>query len=182
MASFTSALREEIRGRADIVELVGQWVKLKKAGENWKGLCPFHTEKKPSFTVNTKKGIFHCFGCKAGGDAFSFLRKQERLDFPEAVRVLAQRVGVALPTEGAERVQDGKLEVLRTVMARAARFYAEALWKADDAGAEKARRYLEGRGVDAEVARRFGLGYAPEGWDNLLGLMRREGLSDELLA
>ena len=182
MAGFTPALLEEIRARADIVELVGQWVKLKKAGENWKGLCPFHTEKTPSFTVNPKKGIFHCFGCKAGGDAFSFLRKQERLDFPEAVRVLAQRVGVALPTEGAERVQDGKLEGLRTVMARAARFYGEALWKADDAGAEKARRYLEGRGVDAEVARRFGLGYAPEGWDNLLGLMRREGLSDELLA
>ena len=182
MAGFTPALLEEIRARADIVELVGQWVKLKKAGENWKGLCPFHTEKTPSFTVNPKKGIFHCFGCKAGGDAFSFLRKQERLDFPEAVRVLAQRVGVALPTEGAERVQDGKLEGLRTVMARAARFYGEALWKTDDAGAEKARRYLEGRGVDPEVARRFGLGYAPDGWDNLLGLMRREGLSDELLA
>jgi DNA primase len=182
MAGFTPALLEEIRARADIVELVGQWVKLKKAGENWKGLCPFHTEKTPSFTVNPKKGIFHCFGCKAGGDAFSFLRKQERLDFPEAVRVLAQRVGVALPTEGAERVQDGKLEGLRTVMARAARFYDEALWKAGDAGAEKAQRYLEARGVDAEVARRFGLGYAPDGWDNLLGLMRREGLSDELLA
>ena len=182
MAGFTPALLEEIRARADIVELVGQWVKLKKAGENWKGLCPFHTEKTPSFTVNPKKGIFHCFGCKAGGDAFSFLRKQERLDFPEAVRVLAQRVGVELPTEGAERVQDGKLEGLRTVMARAARFYGEALWKVDDAGAEKARRYLEGRGVDADVARRFGLGYAPEGWDNLLGLMRREGLGDELLA
>src|SRR5882724_8858001 len=182
MAGFAPALLEEIRARADIVELVGQWVKLKKAGENWKGLCPFHTEKTPSFTVNPKKGIFHCFGCKAGGDAFSFLRKQERLDFPEAVRVLAQRVGVELPTEGAERVQDGKLEGLRAVMARAARFYSEALWKMGDAGAEKARRYLEGRGVDAEVARRFGLGYAPEGWDNLLGLMRREGLGDELLA
>ena len=182
MAGFAPALLEEIRARADIVELVGQWVKLKKAGENWKGLCPFHTEKTPSFTVNPKKGIFHCFGCKAGGDAFSFLRKQERLDFPEAVRVLAQRVGVELPTEGAERVQDGKLEGLRAVMARAARYYGEALWKVGDAGAEKARRYLEGRGVDAEVARRFGLGYAPEGWDNLLGLMRREGLGDELLA
>jgi DNA primase len=182
MAGFTPALLEEIRARADIVELVGQWVKLKKAGENWKGLCPFHTEKTPSFTVNPKKGIFHCFGCKAGGDAFSFLRKQERLDFPEAVRALAQRVGVALPTEGAERVQDGKLEGLRAVMARAARYYGEALWNPGDAGADKARRYLEGRGVDPEVARRFGLGYAPEGWDNLLGLMRREGLGDELLA
>ena len=182
MASFTPALLEEIRGRADIVELVGQWVKLKKAGENWKGLCPFHTEKTPSFTVNPKKGIFHCFGCKAGGDAFSFLRKKERLDFPEAVRVLAQRVGVELPTDGALRVQDGKLEGLRAVMTRAARFYGEALWKAGDAGAEKARRYLEGRGVEAEVAQRFGLGYAPEGWDNLLGLMRREGLGDELLS
>jgi DNA primase len=182
MAGFTPALLEEIRSRVDIVEMVGQWVKLKRAGENWKGLCPFHSEKTPSFTVNPKKGIFHCFGCKAGGDAFSFLRKQERLDFPEAVRALAERTGVALPTERAERAQDGRLEGLRAAMARAAHFYGEALWAPGDSGAERARRYLEGRGVDGEVARRFGLGYAPEGWDNLLGFMRRHGIGEELLS
>jgi DNA primase len=182
MAGFTPALLEEIRSRVDIVELVGQWVKLKRAGENWKGLCPFHTEKTPSFTVNPKKGIYHCFGCKAGGDAFSFLRKQERLDFPEAVRALAERAGVELPTERAERAQDGRFEGLRAVMARAAQFFADALWAPGDPGADKARRYLAGRGVDDEIARRFGLGYAPEGWDNLLAFMRRNGVGEELLS
>jgi DNA primase len=182
MAGFTPDLLEEIRARVDIVELVGQWVKLKRAGANWKGLCPFHTEKTPSFTVNPTKGIFHCFGCKAGGDAFSFLRKQERLDFPEAVRALAERTGVTLPAERAERAPDSRLDGLRAAVARAAQFYGDALWAAGDAGAEKARRYLEGRGVDGEVARRFGLGYAPEGWDNLLGFMRRNGIGEELLS
>ena len=182
MAGFTPDLLEEIRSRVDIVELVGQWVKLKRAGENWKGLCPFHTEKTPSFTVNPKKGIFHCFGCKAGGDAFSFLRKQERLDFPEAVRALAERAGVELPTERAERAQDSRLDGLRAVMARAGQFFVDALWAPGDPGAEKARRYLAGRGVDDDVARRFGLGYAPEGWDNLLGFMRRQGIGEEMLS
>jgi DNA primase len=182
MAGFTPDLLEEIRSRVDIVELVGQWVKLKRAGENWKGLCPFHTEKTPSFTVNPKKGIFHCFGCKAGGDAFSFLRKQERLDFPEAVRALAERVGVTLPADRAERAPDSRLDGLRAVMARAGQFFVDALWAPGDAGAEKARRYLAGRGVEDEVARRFGLGYAPEGWDNLLGFMRRHGIGEELLS
>src|SRR5262245_9625143 len=182
MAGFTPDLLEEIRSRVDIVELVGQWVKLKRAGENWKGLCPFHTEKTPSFTVNPKKGIFHCFGCKAGGDAFSFLRKQERLDFPEAVRALAERAGVELPTERAERAQDGRLDGLRAVMTRAGQFFMDALWAPGDPGAEKARRYLAGRGVEDDVARRFGLGYAPEGWDNLLGFMRRHGIGEEMLS
>jgi DNA primase len=182
MAGFTPDLLEEIRSRVDIVELVGQWVKLKRAGENWKGLCPFHTEKTPSFTVNPKKGIFHCFGCKAGGDAFSFLRKQERLDFPEAVRALAERAGVELPTERAERAQDSRLDGLRAVMARAGQFFVAALWAPGDPGAEKARGYLAGRGVDDDVARRFGLGYAPEGWDNLLGFMRRQGIGEEMLS
>ncbi|HKZ07873.1 MAG TPA: DNA primase [Methylomirabilota bacterium] len=182
MPGFTPALLEEIRSRVDIVELVGQWVKLKRAGENWKGLCPFHTEKTPSFTVNPKKGIYHCFGCKAGGDAFSFLRKQERLDFPEAVRALAERSGVEIPTERAERAPDGRLEGLRAVMTRAAQFFADSLWAPGDPGADKARRYLAGRGVDDAVARRFGLGYAPEGWDNLLTSMRRNGIGEEVLS
>jgi DNA primase len=178
MAGFTPSLLEEIRARADIVELVGQWVKLKKAGENWKGLCPFHTEKTPSFTVNPKKGIFHCFGCGAGGDAFNFLMRQDRLAFPEAVRMLAQRAGVELPTARTAPEADGKLEALRQIMARAGEFYAANLWQAEG---ERARAYLTGRGVDPEVARRFGLGWAPEGWDHLLGFMRRQGVGDDAL-
>ncbi|OGK83920.1 MAG: DNA primase [Candidatus Rokubacteria bacterium GWA2_70_23] len=179
MNIFSASLLEEIRSRVDMVEMVGQFVNLKRAGENWKGLCPFHTEKTPSFTVHPKKGIFHCFGCGAGGDAFGFLMRQDRLAFPEAVRLLAQRAGVELPSERRPEAADGKIEALRQIMARAAEFYAEALWAP---GGDKARRYLEGRGVDPEVARRFGLGYAPEGWDHLLAFMRGQSVAEEGLA
>ena len=179
MSIFSASLLEEIRSRVDMVEMVGQFVNLKRAGENWKGLCPFHTEKTPSFTVHPKKGIFHCFGCGAGGDAFGFLMRQDRLAFPEAVRLLAQRAGVELPSERRPEAADGKIEALRQIMARAAEFYAEALWAP---GGDKARRYLEGRGVDPEVARRFGLGYAPEGWDHLLAFMRGQSVAEEGLA
>ncbi len=174
---FSTPILDEIRSRVDIVELVGRFVNLKKAGEHWKGLCPFHTEKTPSFTVNPKRGIFHCFGCGVGGDAFSFLMRQDRLAFPEAVRILAERSGVELPKERGPEVE-GKLESLRRAMSLAAQFYIDALWAEDGA---KARGYLERRGVDLEVARRFGLGWAPEGWNALLSHMGRQGVGEELL-
>ena len=173
-AGFSSQILDEIRSRVDMVELVGQSVNLKRAGENWKGLCPFHTEKTPSFTVNPKRGIFHCFGCGVGGDAFGFLMRQDRLGFPEAVRTLAQRAGVELPTQRTPET-DGKLEGLRRVMALAAQFYTDALWAKEGA---KAQAYIESRGVDLEVARRFGLGYAPDGWNALLSHMAKEGVTD----
>src|SRR5689334_20781387 len=175
---FTQQHLDEIRSRVDIVEIVGQVVKLKRAGENWKGLCPFHTEKTPSFTVNPKRNIYHCFGCGAGGDAFGFLMRQDRVTFPEAVRTLAERAGVALPSVGRAPEADDKLDTLRRVMAQAAEFYRQALW---ERSGEKARAYLEQRGVDHEVARRFGLGYAPEGWNTLLGVMARQGFGEETL-
>ena len=175
---FSQQQLDEIRSRVDIVEIVGQSVKLKRAGENWKGLCPFHTEKTPSFTVNPKRNIYHCFGCGAGGDAFSFLMRQDRVAFPEAVRTLAERAGVALPTGGRAPEADNKLEALRRVMALAGEFYTQSLW---ERGGEKARAYLEQRGVDPEVARRFGLGYAPESWNALLGVMAKQGIGDEAL-
>ena len=176
---FTQQHLDEIRSRVDIVEIVGQVVKLKRAGENWKGLCPFHTEKTASFTVNPKRNIYHCFGCGAGGDAFSFLMRQERVAFPEAVRSLAERAGVTLPEAGGRSPEtDNKLEALRRVMALAAEFYVGALW---ERGGEKGRTYLEQRGVDPEMARRFGLGYAPEGWNSLLSAMARQGISEDLV-
>ncbi len=176
---YSPQLLDEIRSRADIVEIVGQVVKLKRAGENWKGLCPFHTEKTASFTVNPKRNIYHCFGCGAGGDAFSFLMRQERVAFPEAVRSLAERAGVALPDAGQRAPEvDGKLEALRRAMALAAEFYTRSLW---EPGGEKPRAYLEQRGVDTEVAKRFGLGYAPESWNALLGVMGRQGIGEEVL-
>src|SRR2546430_10243241 len=97
MASYPQSVLDEIRAAVDIVDVVNRFVNLKKAGQNWKGLCPFHTEKTPSFMVNEKKGIFHCFGCGVGGDAFGFLMRQDKLSFPEAVRALAKQAGVALP-------------------------------------------------------------------------------------
>jgi DNA primase len=171
---FSSHILDEIRSRVDIVEIVGQFVNLKRTGEHWKGLCPFHSEKTPSFTVNPKRGIFHCFGCGVGGDAFGFLMRQDRLAFPEAVRALAQRSGVELPTQRTPDVE-GKLEGLRRVMSLAAQFYTDALWAKDGA---KARAYIESRGVDLDIARRFGLGYAPEGWNALLTHMAKEDVTD----
>jgi DNA primase len=176
---FTQQHLDEIRSRVDILEIVGQVVKLKRAGENWKGLCPFHTEKTASFTVNPKRNIYHCFGCGAGGDAFSFLMRQDRVAFPEAVRALAERAGGTLPDAGTRAPEvDGKVEALRRVMGLAAEFYTTSLW---EGGGEKARAYLEQRGVDSEVARRFGLGYAPESWNALLSSLGRQGIGEELL-
>lgn len=177
--AFPSHLLDEVRARIDIVELVGQVVNLRRAGENWKGLCPFHAEKTPSFTVNPKKGIFYCFGCHAGGDAFGFLMRQDRLAFPDAVRRLAARAGVDLPASPSERPErEGQVELLRRIMALAAEFYAERLRGREG---ERARAYLAARDIDPEVARRFGLGYAPEGWDVLLGFMRSRGVAEEAL-
>src|ERR1041384_4964345 len=117
--------------------------------------------------VNPKKGIFHCFGCGVGGDAFGFLMRQDKLTFPEAVRALAKQANVALPDERAAG-DSGREELLRA-MDLAARFYVEAL---EMPGGAKARTYLEGRGLDPDVVRRFTLGYAPEGWDHLRDFMR----------
>lgn len=175
---FTPQLLEEIRSRVDLVDLVGQFVNLKRAGLNWKGLCPFHAEKTPSFMVHPKKAIFHCFGCGVGGDAFGFLMRQDRLQFPEAVRVLAERVGVALPTERRTEA-DGQREALFKTMVLASEFYEEALWNRPQG--EGARRYLDSRGIAPEMARSFGLGYAPEGWDHLLSFMKGHGISAEQL-
>src|SRR2546426_11504250 len=128
MASFPSAVLDEIRSRLDLVDLVSQFVAPRKAGANWKGLCPFHTEKTPSFTVNPAKGIFHCFGCGVGGDAFGFLMRQDRLSFPEAVRALAKTTGVSLPEARGAQTRDSRREELVRAVAPGARLLAGALW------------------------------------------------------
>jgi len=178
MASYPQPVLDEIRAAVDIVDLVGRFVGLKKAGQNWKGLCPFHAEKTPSFTVNPKRGIFHCFGCGVGGDVFGFLMRQDRLTFPEAVRALAKQAGVALPEERGRGPADGSREELLRVMELASRFYGAELWR--PAG-ERARAYLAARGIDPEIARRFGLGLAPESWDALLGFMKSEKVAEDAL-
>src|SRR3989442_4979770 len=177
MASYPQSVLDEIRAAVDIVDVVNRFVNLKKAGQNWKGLCPFHAEKTPSFMVNEKKGIFHCFGCGVGGDAFGFLMRQDKLSFPEAVRALAKQAGVALPEERGPAGDHGREDLLRT-MELAWRFYVDQLWK--PAG-DRAQQYLAERGIDPEVARRFGLGLAPEGWDALSSFMRSEKVTDDAL-
>ena len=175
---YSQALLDDIRAAVDIVDLVSRFVNLRKAGSHWKGLCPFHAEKTPSFTVNPQKNIFHCFGCGVGGDAFGFVMRQDRLSFPEAVRSLAKTAGIALPEErGAGSGDSGREELIR-VMDLAGRFYADVLWK--PAG-ERARTYLEQRGIDSAIARHFGLGYAPEGWETLLTVMKGEKVPEEAL-
>jgi DNA primase len=178
MASYAPGLLDEIRAGVDIVDLVGRFVNLRKSGQNYKGLCPFHGEKTPSFMVNPKKGIFHCFGCGVGGDAFGFLMRQDRLSFPEAVRALAKQANVALPEDRGPRPADSGREELFRVMEQAASFYVERLWTN---GGERARAYLDQRGIDPQIARRFGLGWAPEGWDVLLGAMKTHGVSEDTL-
>ena len=176
MAVYPTAVIDDIRAAVDIVELVGRFVNLRKAGQNWKGLCPFHAEKTASFMVNPRKGIFHCFGCGVGGDAFGFLMRQDRLSFPEAVRALAKTAGITLPEERA--IGDAGREDLLRAMELAAGFFAEHLAK--PAGA-RARAYLEQRGIDPAVATRFGLGYAPASWEALRDFVRGEGVSEETL-
>jgi DNA primase len=175
---YSQALLDDIRAAVDIVDLVSRFVNLRKAGSHWKGLCPFHAEKTPSFTVNPQKNIFHCFGCGVGGDAFGFVMRQDRLSFPEAVRALAKTAGIALPEERAAGGGDSGREELTRVMDLAGRLYADLLWK--PAG-ERARAYLEQRGIDTGIARHFGLGWAPEGWETLLTFMKGEKVPEEAL-
>ena len=175
---YSQNVLDDIRTAVDIVDLVGRFVNLRKAGSRWKGLCPFHAEKTPSFTVNPQKNIFHCFGCGVGGDAFNFLMRQDRLSFPEAVRALATSAGIALPDERGARSGDSGREELMRVMDLAGRFYADALWKPIG---ERAREYLGQRGIDTGIARHFGLGWAPEGWETLLTFMKGEQVAEETL-
>jgi len=158
----------EVRERASILEVVSDYVSLRKSGANYQGLCPFHGEKTPSFNVNPGRGIFHCFGCGIGGNAFSFIMKIEGLSFPEAVKFLAKRVGVIIeerpPTPQEKRRQDER-EALYRVNDLAADYYRRVLVK--EAAGEAGRRYLERRGVDEATAEAYRLGFAPDRWDGL---------------
>ncbi|HEV2107053.1 MAG TPA: DNA primase [Thermomicrobiales bacterium] len=161
----------EVRDRTDIADLVGQYVDLKRTGRSYKGLCPFHQEKTPSFVVFPDSGNFHCFGCGRGGDAFTFYMDVEHVDFREALQELARRAGVELahvPTAAPE--EDARRRRLIEINELATVFFSHAL-HSRSAG-ELGRRVLEERGVSPEMIQRFRLGYAPDGWDNLLGFLK----------
>ena len=166
---------ETLRERVDIVDLVGRHVSLRQSGRSFKGLCPFHDEKTPSFHVNPERDIFHCFGCGAGGDAFQFLMRHENLSFPEAVQTLAHEHGVEIPETG--RSDTGVADTLRELNERANRLFQRSLLGAKG---EAARTYLAGRGLGAEEIERFGLGYAPDAWDTLCRALRSAKLRAEL--
>jgi len=153
----------QLRSAADIVEVIGDHTRLKKAGRSWKGLCPFHNERTPSFTVDRDKGLYHCFGCGAGGDVIHFVRQIDRLEFPEAVEALAGRFGVAIPRRERRGPRDDRRERLLDAVSAAQRFYAERLARPDNAAA----KYLEGRGVAPEIWKEFGLGHAPDAWESI---------------
>lgn len=166
---------EDIKARIDIVDFINESLPLKQAGSNWKGKCPFHNEKTPSFMVSRERGSWHCFGCGKGGDIFTFIQEQEGLDFPEALQLLAKRAGVQLREYNKqEQTQKTKvIDVLRWVN----RYYQEVLRKATDA--EPARKYMTGRDVNETSLEDFGVGYAPAGWDSTFQALKKKGFSDD---
>jgi len=183
-ARYTQDSIERLREAVDMVDLVGSRTDLRRVGSRWVGLCPFHDERTPSFSVNADQGLYHCFGCGVGGDAIGFIRETEALDFAEAVELLAERYNVELkreredPAEEERRKRRGRLLAL---LERTTAFYEKYLWASDDARA--ARDYLASRGLSEETLRAFRVGWAPSGWDKLLTGAQRDGFAfEELIA
>src|SRR5580658_5816285 len=174
--------KESLKQQADIVRMVGDYVKLKKAGaQNFSGLCPFHAEKTPSFSVHATRQFFHCFGCGESGDIFTFVQKAENISFPEAVRLIAQKIGVPMPKmnfSSPAEARDAQVRMaLLDVHVRATAFFQECLRRPEGANA---REYLKSRGLDAETITRFRIGYAPDSGFLLRDALRRE-FDEELL-
>lgn len=164
----------EIRNAGDIVDVISARVFLKKAGKDFAGLCPFHAEKTPSFTVSPEKQIFHCFGCGAGGDVFTFLMKYEGISFPDAVEAVARQYGVVMPSadmSDRQRQQASEREQLLGLNRKVMEFYRDMLL--GDARGKPARTYLKKRAMAPKMIEDFGIGYAPPGWDNLIGFLRK---------
>jgi DNA primase len=172
--AFTPEKIEEVRNRADIVEIIGAQVRLKRTGRNLVGLCPFHNEKTPSFSVNPERGFFHCFGCGVGGTVFNFVMRIEGVSFPEAVRSLARRYGVTIQEREAGGAGQGERDAMYRANQVAAEFFAHVLWNTPD-GAQ-AREYVASRGVAAETARAFMLGFAPARPSSLGKALVKRGL------
>ncbi len=165
---------DEIRAKLSIEELVGGYIQLKKAGRNLKGLCPFHNDSRPSFMVSPEKGIAYCFSCNTGGDIFKFIQLTEKVDFPEAVKILADRVGVRLPSYKPE-VQDEKRRILKA-NELTCHFFQEQLKQTP-----AARAYFEGRGLSEETLQRFSLGFSPDSFHYLKDHLKNQGFNDREL-
>src|SRR5437867_6739100 len=167
---------DRVKQQADIVRVVGEYVRLKKSGQNFTGLCPFHAEKSPSFAVQPTKQIYHCFGCGVGGDVLKFVMEMEKCAFPEAIRVVAEKCGIAIPRpkerSPEERRENQQRAVLVEIHREAQSFFAKQLEGTLEGKA--ARAYLEDRGLDAEAIAQFGLGFAPSGGEILFRHLKQK--------
>src|SRR2546423_704568 len=174
---------DRVKQQADVVRVVGEYVQLKKAGQNFRGLCPFHSEKTPSFNVHPVRQIYHCFGCGKGGDVFSFVMEMEKCEFPDAVRTVAEKCGIAIPhtkeRSPQERKENQQRAALLEIHREAQAFFVKQL--ETTAEGKLARAYLEDRGLDKATIERFGIGYAPSGGDALLRFFKSK-YADKLLA
>lgn len=171
---------QELKYRSDIEQVVGSYVNLRRRGRTLSGLCPFHSEKSPSFTVYPENQSFYCFGCGAGGDVISFIRRIENLDYMEAVRLLAQRAGMQVPEDAGDDRSSRQRKRILELNRDAARYFHRSLMS--EAG-RPGRAYLIGRGLTRDTIVHFGIGYAAEGWDGLANAMRQQGYTkEELLA
>jgi DNA primase len=182
MALFTKDTIDRVRDAVDMVHLVSEKTDLRRVGSRWTGLCPFHDERTPSFSVNPEEKLYYCFGCGEGGDAFKFVQQTEGLDFQEAVELLAERSGVRVEREEddpAAQQRRRRRERLHALLDRAAGFYAKYLHEAAEAA--RAREYLSSRGLSDEVLAEFRVGYSPSAWDRMLLGARQSGFSEEEL-
>ncbi|MCP4374313.1 MAG: DNA primase [Deltaproteobacteria bacterium] len=172
----------EIKNTVDIVDIISDVVTLKKAGKNYIGLCPFHSEKTPSFTVSPEKKIFHCFGCQAGGNVFTFMMKNEGISFPEAVRIIAAKCGINIPAQRLSQDQKRKIserEKLLDVNRQAMNYFSNILLSSSTG--KIAKEYLKKRKITKDIIKSFAIGYAQEGWDNLISYFFKKKISPRLL-
>lgn len=182
---------EDLKNRADLVRIIQPYAQdLKKKGQNWMACCPFHQEKTPSFSVNPSKGFYKCFGCGKGGTAINFVMEMEGLNFPEAVKRVAEMSGVMLPEpiddanyERSKKQREEKKQLSEQIIElnRLAVEYWERELKANNKGAKQTREYLESRGISAEIQQQFRIGYSPDKWDGLLGFLREKNADDKLI-
>ena len=177
--AFSPAFLDELIARSPIDDVVGQYVSLTRRGSNLFGLCPFHSEKTPSFSVAPDKGIFYCFGCHKGGGVIRFVMEQENLDFPDAVRFLAKRAGMEVPTDDGYESTYKRKERLWALCRDAARYFHACLQ--DERLGAPGREYLDGRAVPQAIRTRFGLGFAPDGWSGLIDAMAKKGYDKQEL-
>ncbi|HEY6357994.1 MAG TPA: CHC2 zinc finger domain-containing protein, partial [Vicinamibacterales bacterium] len=172
---FDSGVVAEIQAKVDLLAYVSQYVTLKRQGREYRGLCPFHSEKTPSFYLNAEKQVWHCHGCNAGGDLIKFVERYENVDFPIALRMLATRAGIVIQESPGAQRRRSEREAIYEANAAAQRYFADAL-RHD----QRALEYVHHRGISNETAALFGLGFAPDGWEGLTKSLERTGIDVQL--